>query len=351
MTMKKAIYKALDGQDVQAQGASRREKKHWIDGILDCDMCFPDYDTLASASTSENDLETVDDKEKENSSDTAAADAAAINGMTVNIEGGPPGIQIVSWVIPQTDKYASVGGASQGNGKSRNNVSRSVASGAPAEPYIMYSKSPMTFNSISPTMPKEEAKYGDSSARSSSSWKQRFKKGKAPKAVQQQQQTIEKRQDTNTDLTRVTWRSMVTNKAPKLNADHGRDMAPAYDPETSIPSVFTPAPTSQPLSGKAINFGTGNRSPMNTQGHGYGGGGPVNPQHGQHYYPQHQSSYPYGNNPSSPYGHHSPHHHQQHPITPLQQQQYPPQQQYSPQQHYQQNYHPRIDPNQTSAAY
>jgi len=146
--------------------------------------------------------------------------------------------------------------------------------------------------------------------------------------VQQQQQAIEQRQDTNTDGRRVSWTSVVTNKAPKLNADHGQDMPPAHA------YVFSIIPCGM----KPLRTGYG--SSMNTQSYGCGGcyaswgAGPLSPQpqHGQNWHnPQHPSS-PYGSNPSSPCGQYSTHHQQQYPNP--QPHPYPQQQQQQQQQNY-----------------
>ena len=321
---------AEEQQDVQAE--LKGGEKHWMNRVLDCDVCFPHLDdTLPSASasastTASKPVSAVVTEGQEQ--DITPADKYSTFGVSQS--NGSSNADFSTGDVSQTDKYASVGGASQGNGKSRNDVSRSIASVAPPESYIVYSKSPVTLTS---TMQKEETKYGDSSTQSTSTWKQLFSKGKAtlPKPTVAQQ-AIEKRQDTNTDGRRLSWRSVVTNKAPNLNADHGRDMPPAYEPETSIPRGVKP-------------LRTGYGSPTLCGYGSCGGGGPMSPQHGQNWhYPQHPSSSPYGSNPSSRYGPYSPHHqqHYQQNYPPQQQQQYPPPQQYppQPQQHYQQNYPP-----------
>eukprot|EP00984_Skeletonema_dohrnii_P005249 scaffold1837_cov120-Skeletonema_dohrnii-CCMP3373.AAC.2 len=321
-----------------AQAELRGGEKHWMNRVLDCDVCFPHLDdTLPSASasasastTASKPVSTVVTEGQEQDQDMTPADKYSTFGVSQS--NGSSNTNFSTGDVSQTDKYASVGGAYQGNGKSRNDMSRSIASVAPPESYIVYSKSPVTLTST--IMQKEEAKYGDSSTQSTSAWKHLFSKGKAtlPKTTAVQQ-AIENRQDTNTDGRRVSWRSMATNKALNLNADHGRDTPPAYEPETSIPRGVKP-------------LRTGYGSPMLCGYGSCGGGGPMSPQHGQHYYyPQHPSSSPYGSNPSSPYGPYSPHHqqhYQQNYPPQQQQQQYQPQQQYppQPQQHYQQNYPP-----------
>ena len=307
MNMKNAIEDkaAEEQQDVQAE--LKGGEKHWMNRVLDCDVCFPHLDdTLPYASTS--------------ASTSKPVSAVVTEGQEQD--------------MTPADKYSTFIDVSHSNGSrnadfSTGDVSRSIASVAPPEPNIVYSKSPVTLTS---TMPKEEAKYGDSSTQSTSAWKQLFRKETTTlpksKVVQQQQQAIEKRQDTNTDGRRVSWRSVVTNKAPKLNADHGRDMLPAHA------YVFSIIPCGM----KPLRTGYG--SPMNTQGYGCGGcyaswgAGPLSPQpqHGQNWHnPQHPSS-PYGSNPPSPYGQYSTHHQQQypnpqpqpHPQQQQQQQNYPP---------------------------
>ena len=151
MNMKNAIEDkaAEEQQDVQAE--LKGGEKHWMNRVLDCDVCFPHLDdTLPYASTS--------------ASTSKPVSAVVTEGQEQD--------------MTPADKYSTFIDVSHSNGSrnadfSTGDVSRSIASVAPPEPNIVYSKSPVTLTS---TMPKEEAKYGDSSTQSTSAWKQLFRK-------------------------------------------------------------------------------------------------------------------------------------------------------------------------------
>jgi len=330
-----AIDKALEEQDVRREIS--RGKKHWMDRLLDCEMCFApegdDYSLVSSngqsndgdgtivsrdnpsvlsgsagnnsAGKGSNALETVDE-EKESSSDTAGAAAKAKDSSKDKNETKTAAeVQAKQSVSFVEDGSVRKSAASQGT-----DAFPSAASGVQSAG----SRSPVTTSSKTSTKSKEEPKDDDSSIRSSPSpapWKQLFglnqsappNKQESPQVaqptqptqpmpkpvqqqqvqyqqVQQQQQAMEMRQDSNTD-----WRSKVTDEAPNPNPNRARNKPFVFDPKRNNPSVFIP-PTAQPLQGEVINFGPGYGSPVSGQGYGYGGhpGGP------QHYYPQHPAT-------------------------------------------------------------
>ncbi len=376
------VYKALEEDDRQA-AKSRGQSKNlkisplsWLDSLLDYgEICFPDHATLQSGSMvttdSKDGQETSSNKEKATySSGIAGVNAAAKANVSAPLSPqfvqknkteaeDPNGVEfqkLVSWTKDVSNRKSAAAQAqeaaqafaqeqrqkqTQGQGQADGNV-------------ILLSKLSKQSKS------KGDAK-GNASSVSSPTKKRLFKKGKTkklnssatqnkkeesssapkatppkPKVVQQQQQTTEERQDTNDDWRHVTWRSMVTNKAPNPNASQN-NRAPTHDPKRDIPSgVFIPPTAAQSVYG----------APMNDHGYRYGvPPGSPQPHHGQHYYPPQPSS-PYGSNPSAPYGgQYSPHHQHQYP----QQQHYPPhpQQQYH---QYEQNYPPHFNPNVNSSA-
>ncbi len=361
------VYKALEEDDRRAEESQSTNLKigsrwGWLDGLLDLgDICFPDHGTLQSASMASADSkDNLATPGNTSSSPIASAQAnvsAPAKTPTKKVED-PNGVEfqkLVSWtkdvsnrrsaaaqVKAEAEAFAQDQGKKPGQGKADDGNVILLSN---------LSKQPKS---------KEDAK-GNASSASSPSKKRLFKKGKGsskgkntssattskkeessssppkatqpkPKAVavQQQQQATEERQEANDDWRRVTWRSMVTNKAPNPNASQNRQnsMAPS--------GVFIPPPP-QSVYG----------SPMNDPRYGIPPGSPQPHHHGQHYYPPHHPPSPYG-------GPYSPHHPQQyHP-----QQQYPPQQhyppspqqQYPPQHQYEQNYPPQYNPNVNSPA-
>lgn len=340
----KAIDTALEEKDIERE--MRGGKKHWIDRILDCDMCLgvessdnsfvssgsgdgtilsKDAPSVLSASGrgsnngggggGNNALETVE--EEKDTSDSASADAA-----TKAKDSSPSSSDSKTEAKSDSSAEAQAKLDQSGSVKKTSDASVSAASGAQTQLRSGGSKSPVTVNSksnstksggmeddslsLNPVVPtpwKQLLGIAQGAAPSATPNKQESTQATQPKPVEKQvqqvpqqqvqQQQPEERQDANLD-----WRSQVTDEAPNPNPKLA-NRAATYDPKKSNPSVFIP-PTAQPTpQAEFINFGaTGYGSPMNGQGYGYGGSPPGSP---QNYYPQHPTS-PYGGNPASPYG-------------------------------------------------
>lgn len=378
------VYKSLEEDDTRASGSQSTSLKissrwPWLDGLLDLgEICFPDHGTLQSASMASADskdgLATSAKKQKAVSSPTSTAAAQAHVSTpprfvqqetpTKKVEdpNGAEFKKLVSWTKDISKRKSAAAQVNAQADAFAQELRKKPGQGQADDGNVI-----LLSEFSKQTKLKEDAK-GNAIPSPSPSKKRLFKKGKGstkgktssatsnkkeessssppkatqpkPKAVQQQQQqqATEERQETNDDWRRVTWRSMVTNKAPNPKASQNiqNNKAPAYDHKRDISGgVFIPP---QSVYG----------SPMSDPGCRYGvpPGSPQSHHYGQHYPPQHPRS-PYG-------GPYSPHHQQQY----LPQQQYHPQQHYppSPQQHpppqhqYKQNYPPQYNPNVNSPA-
>jgi len=305
-----AIDRALEEQDVRSE--KRRggiPEQSWVEKLFACDICLGSDENLSYVSSvgsgeqsilskdaqsvlsggnkdnaNDNALDTVEE-EKDHSSDKEAArgkDSEPFpfepvpprSGLKKKIEGSleVKTKQSVSWLDDGSIMSGSINGATPRH----SNIVSAV------NPPVSSSAQPPAHGSSSRSSKDDDSSISWSLLRKPGPKKQETPQPRTtqPKEVEQQQQALEERQDSNEN-----WRSKVTDEAPNPNPNlANRSKAPMYDPQRSNPSVFIP-PTAQPPRGELINIG----SPMNSQGYGYGVG---SASHGLNYSP-----YP----PPSPY--------------------------------------------------